>query len=215
MSPPITAHPDQLKAADERAWERDIKKFLRKASKTLAKHQVGETNGLRIPCDAHDGYLRFVMCAGEKGKRYCVQVRCSDSLRHPCQAVQSKSITVNVANRSCCEAWNFGRKAANNFAGPYVETARAVVTSQLTSVHQLGAMIQTAATTVYDKSGAPDKINTMIEQFETVREGSHQAIEHDAYDPLAHTTLIGNKTAPQPPYSVRLKARYLLALAKA
>jgi len=57
--------------ADERAWQRDIKKFLKRAGKDkrLSKHILRETCVLRIPAEAEDGYLRIVMCTGQDSKK--------------------------------------------------------------------------------------------------------------------------------------------------
>ncbi|KAI1324277.1 hypothetical protein F5Y16DRAFT_310638 [Xylariaceae sp. FL0255] len=56
---------------DERAWERDIKKFTKKGAKDkrLSKHIVRETCVLRLPAAAADGYLRVVMCTGATSKK--------------------------------------------------------------------------------------------------------------------------------------------------
>jgi len=67
-SMPITA--EQLNPSDERAWQRDIAKFRKKAKpvKIREKHQLRETVILRIPAEASDGYFSVVMCIGDKKK---------------------------------------------------------------------------------------------------------------------------------------------------
>ncbi|RWA05628.1 hypothetical protein EKO27_g9478 [Xylaria grammica] len=71
VTPSVKALESSLPDNDERAWQRDIKKFLKKVSKDkrLSKHIIRETCVLRIPAVAADGYLRIVMCTGQSSKK--------------------------------------------------------------------------------------------------------------------------------------------------
>lgn len=69
VTPSHAVSADELPKADERAWQRDIKSFRKKASGKARTHLPRETSVLRIPCEADDGYLRVVLCAGEGGKK--------------------------------------------------------------------------------------------------------------------------------------------------
>ncbi|KAF1989888.1 hypothetical protein K402DRAFT_300580, partial [Aulographum hederae CBS 113979] len=57
-----------LDPVDERAWTRDVSKFLHKTTddKPLCSHLPRETAVIRIPYPADDGYFRLVLCAGKK-----------------------------------------------------------------------------------------------------------------------------------------------------
>lgn len=59
--------------ADERVWQRDIKKFLKKAAshRHLSKQRARETCIVRIPALAEDGYLRVLVCAEGSRKVLC------------------------------------------------------------------------------------------------------------------------------------------------
>ncbi|KAF2771901.1 hypothetical protein EJ03DRAFT_349118 [Teratosphaeria nubilosa] len=70
VTPETEATADLLPKTDERAWQRDIAKFLKKAqdakSKSLRSQKAVETAMLRIPHAAEDGYFRIVLCANRK-----------------------------------------------------------------------------------------------------------------------------------------------------
>lgn len=59
---------DRLPPADERAWQRDITKFLSKVkdTKSVQNHRPCETFVVRIPIACQDGYFRIVLCDGKK-----------------------------------------------------------------------------------------------------------------------------------------------------
>jgi Riboflavin kinase len=209
VTPSVAATPDQLKPADDRAWQRDIKKFLRKASKKLADHQVRETNVLRIPCGADDGYLRVVMCAGEKGKKSLCP---SPVFRLASTSMSSSSIRgASLSTLPLEAAIKVGtiaaRQTANAFAGPYAETARSFATSQISSVYQPSALAQSAMTTAYDTSGVPDRIDKMNQEYDIARESSCHGAEENAYDALSQPMVIGSEAGPVKPYPVRFHGR--------
>ena len=71
VTPSQKIQADQLPVSDERAWQRDIKKFLDKAPKQIRHHQVRETTVVRIPCEVDDGYFRIVLCTNAGKKILC------------------------------------------------------------------------------------------------------------------------------------------------
>ncbi|KAI9881795.1 MAG: hypothetical protein M1823_006493, partial [Watsoniomyces obsoletus] len=99
------------------------------------------------------------------------------------------------------------QRTANTFVGPYVETARSLVTSQVTSVYQPSAIVQTAATAAYDSSGIPDRIDNMNEQYDEAREASHRVVEGDHHEPLPQPLVIGDESGPQQPYPVQFSGK--------
>ncbi|KAJ5496168.1 Monooxygenase FAD-binding [Penicillium fimorum] len=69
VTPGMPLRADQVTPDDERAWQRDIKKFLKKAPPRLRDtHQLRETAVARIPAEAGDGYFQLVLCQGLKKK---------------------------------------------------------------------------------------------------------------------------------------------------
>lgn len=209
VTPSVIAAADQVKPADERAWQRDMKKFLRKAPKKLSQHQPRETNVLRIPCEADDGYLRVVMCTGEKGKKSLCP---SPVFRLASTSMESSSVRgASLRTLPVEAALKIGtfaaKQTANTVAAPYVETARTFMTSQITSVYQPSMAAQTAMTTAYDQSGVTERFESLNEQYEAAREESHQAMSTDATTHITRPLIIGDDSGPQPPYPVRFHGK--------
>lgn len=69
VTPGMPLRADQVTPDDERAWQRDIKKFRKKAPpRPRDIHQLRETAVVRIPAEAGDGYFQLVLCQGLKKK---------------------------------------------------------------------------------------------------------------------------------------------------
>lgn len=69
ITPTLALRSDQVEPNDERAWQRDIAKFLKKApSRVRDTHRLRETAVARIPAEAGDGYFQVVLCQGPKKK---------------------------------------------------------------------------------------------------------------------------------------------------
>ncbi|KAI9376428.1 hypothetical protein BJX61DRAFT_364924 [Aspergillus egyptiacus] len=67
VSPSVAVSVGQVDANKERAWQRDIAKFYKKASTRVRDtHRLRETVVARIPPDAEDGYFQLILCHGEK-----------------------------------------------------------------------------------------------------------------------------------------------------
>ncbi|KAL4882441.1 hypothetical protein BJY04DRAFT_206999 [Aspergillus karnatakaensis] len=67
VSPSVALRADQVDPNKERAWQRDIAKFLKKASRRIREtHKLRETVVARIPPEAEDGYFQLILCQGEK-----------------------------------------------------------------------------------------------------------------------------------------------------
>lgn len=71
VTPSTVIRADQVKPSDERAWQRDILSFQKKANRKQQGHMLRETAIVRIPAEAGDGYFQFVMCQGDKKKVLC------------------------------------------------------------------------------------------------------------------------------------------------
>ncbi|KAL2753011.1 hypothetical protein ACRALDRAFT_2141412 [Sodiomyces alcalophilus JCM 7366] len=61
VTPCTRASPADLPPTDERGYQRDISRFLKKHS---GRHVARETHIIRIPVAAEDGYFRLVLCTG-------------------------------------------------------------------------------------------------------------------------------------------------------
>ncbi|KAL4786525.1 hypothetical protein BJX76DRAFT_355068 [Aspergillus varians] len=67
VTPSVVIRTDQVDPNKERAWQRDMTRFHKKASNRVRDtHHLRETVVSRIPPDAEDGYFQLVLCRGEK-----------------------------------------------------------------------------------------------------------------------------------------------------
>jgi hypothetical protein len=208
VTPSVKAAAEQVNPNDERAWQRDIKKFLKKAPKELRSHRPRETDILRIPCDADDGYLRVVLCT-EGGKRtlcgspiFRLASSSTDS-----SVIRGSSLTTMPLEAGIKLAAAVGRQFVAATAGPYVNTAREAVTSQITSVYQPSAVAQQAMTTAYDQSGIPDRLDNMNEQYDTARDDFYNPAGMEGYDALARPSVVGPASGPLAPFPVRFHGK--------
>ncbi|EJT69875.1 riboflavin kinase [Gaeumannomyces tritici R3-111a-1] len=66
VTPAQRAGVEAVPEGDERAFQRDVTKWLKKAAKAggrVAKHAWRETHVVRIPAAAEDGYFRIILCS--------------------------------------------------------------------------------------------------------------------------------------------------------
>ncbi|KAG6008154.1 hypothetical protein E4U21_004911 [Claviceps maximensis] len=67
VTPATEVQARHIPVVEERAVQRDLKRFASKASGRLQGHVPRETHLIRIPVSATDGYFRLVLCAGRVG----------------------------------------------------------------------------------------------------------------------------------------------------
>ncbi|KAK5237238.1 hypothetical protein LTR47_001504 [Exophiala xenobiotica] len=194
VTPTVRATAEQLNPTDERAWQRDIKKFLKKAPKEIRSHRVRETDVLRIPCDADDGYLRVVLCTAEGKKVLCG----SPVFRLASSTTEFSTIRGASLKTMPLEAGiKIGQIIGNNIVS-------ATLTNLLT---KLGQRSQEAATYAYDQSGVPDKIDDINQQYDGARQASYSPVQQAAYDALQRPDIVGPTSGPVSPFPVRIHGK--------
>lgn len=73
VTPEGEVEADQINPSDERAWQRDIDEFYRRKRRgPHSKHILRETDIVRIPPEAGDGYFQLVLGVGEHEEVLCV-----------------------------------------------------------------------------------------------------------------------------------------------
>ena len=200
VTPTQQVEADQLPQSDERAWQRDIKKFIEKAPKKIRDHLIRETDVIRVPCEADDGYLRVVLCAGAGKKVLCPSpVFRVISLSTSSSSIRGASLlTLPI---------ELGVKALTNT----VMTAGANVVAPVTSVIQNqvsqympNSIVQGVGTTLYDMSGAQDKIDNLNDQYEAARSAAYDPMTKDPSEDTDRLQIVGDLSGPEDPYPVRL-----------
>ncbi|KAK4505900.1 hypothetical protein PRZ48_003865 [Zasmidium cellare] len=204
VTPRISATPDTLPKADERAWQRDINKFLKKAKdvKQIRNHRPYETNVVRIPHVAVDGYFRIVLCEGRK-------VLCPSPVFRYASTSTNPGMLRGTSLRSLPSELGIkiGAMVANNTANAAAAGVVQPVTTAVQNAvqpYQYGGLTQMAATSAYDSSGAPQRIEALNEAYEQRRELSHQLALGDTGE---GASLIGSDDGPEHPFPIRLAGK--------
>ncbi|KAL4892830.1 hypothetical protein BDV59DRAFT_178702 [Aspergillus ambiguus] len=154
VTPSLALRADQVSPADERAWQRDISKFRKKASGRLREHVLRETIVARIPVEAGDGYFQLILCQGEKKKKLCMS---------PVFRVLSTSMAPSSVRGASLSTLPF--EVGAMVLGMYAQTAAQTVLAPVTEAvqtriqpYQPGFVQQTAAETAFSMSGVANRI---------------------------------------------------------
>lgn len=203
ITPVERADASQLPPADDRAWRRDIDKFLRKAPKKLRNHVPRETCVLRIPAEALDGYFRIVLCAGEGSKK----VLCPSpvfrvaSTSHSPASVRGASLATLPVEIGLKVASAVGKSQAAGLAQPVTS----VVQSQL-GQYQPGFLVQEAGTAAYDSSKVHSKIENMNQRYDQSRDRAYDPIQDESLIDSG-AEMIGPESGPEKPFPIRLEGK--------
>jgi hypothetical protein len=208
VTPSIDATADLLPPDNERAWQRDIAKFIKKArnTKNLSNHCPYETHIVRIPHVAEDGYFRIVLCAGRKVLcpspifRYASSSLDPSVLRGASLRTLPLELGVRVGSLVAHSAAN---TAAAGALQPAVSTVQNVV-----QPYQYGGVTRWATSTAYNSSGAADRVNSTVEsinqQYGEKRELEARSATGGAEDIIG---LVGGDDGPEAPYPIRFSAK--------
>ncbi|KAI0882006.1 uncharacterized protein GGS22DRAFT_53492 [Annulohypoxylon maeteangense] len=198
VTPSFEAKPSDVLPSDERAWQRDIKKFLKKASshRHLSKHIARETCVVRIPASAEDGYLRIVMCMGEGAKK----TLCPS----PIFRVASTSSDVSVLRGASLTTipLEIGLKVASvvgtSTVDKFVSPARDAIQSRLQQ-YAPGFVAQEAGTVAYE---------TLEEKYDENNQATYESVQTEGVIE-APPQIVGADSGPEKPYPFRFAGRVI------
>ena len=201
VTPSERAEPAQLKPSDERAWQRDIRKFLDKAPKEIRNHQPRETDILRIPANVTDGYFRVVLCAGEGSKsvlcpspvfRVASTSTSSSSIKGASLSTLPMEIGIKVLSTTAKHA------AGNAISG--------AIQGQL-SQYQPSFLEKEAA--YYSATGVQKKIDNANMQYAKTRDLTLESdpLTTASYEELVRPEIVGSASGPEPPFPIRISSK--------
>ena len=206
VTPATKAASENLPENDERAIQRDLRRFAKKASGRQKKHIPRETHVIRIPAAATDGYFRLVLCAGEDNKK----VLCGC----PVFRIASTSTDVSVVRGASIKTMplevgaKVGSTVAQTFAKRYTGPAQMVVQNRATKA--MGNQVVKKAVTggkAAFQTGRTVAQKTGMDQ--TITE-SWQRGKAGRYEPVLHTEavhIIGSDDGPEAPFPVSFEGR--------
>ncbi|TEA10521.1 Riboflavin kinase [Colletotrichum sidae] len=222
VTPSSQALPTDIAEGDERGNQRDMKKFLKRAPKNLAKHVPRETHVVRIPAAADDGYFRLVLCAGggDEGRNGRRKVLCPS----PVFRVASTSTDASVIRGASFASMplEIGIKAgsvvANTVVNRYIGPAAAVVQARAKKLQTARVVTKHAAhiATVksgIDKSGIKTTVTEYEAQYATSRGGGYAAWQDGGGGgggtgfQEAPPEVIGPDSGPTEPFPIKFDGR--------
>ncbi|KAL2831654.1 hypothetical protein BJY01DRAFT_106785 [Aspergillus pseudoustus] len=149
VSPSVAIRADQVEPNKERAWQRDIGKFYKKASSRVRDtHRLRETVVARIPPDAEDGYFQLILCQGEK-KVLCRSpvFRILSTSTDP-SSLRGASLTTMPLEIGALVVGTYAQAMASRVVTPVTTVA-----STVTAPYRPSWLHQTAVMTAYEASG--------------------------------------------------------------
>lgn len=199
VTPTIQVTADQLKISDERAWQRDLTSFRKKAPpKIRDKHMLQETAVVRIPVEAEDGYFQIVLCIGDKKKVLCPSpvFRILSASRSP-SSIRGASLTTLPLELGAKVFSTYAANTVGRVIGPVASTVE-----RSTNRYMPSGKTRQAAMTAYGASGVADKVNSTVgdanSQYEQSRQQSLLAASGDE---------AALQEGPSPPYPIRFFGR--------
>ncbi|GKZ29569.1 hypothetical protein AbraIFM66950_005601 [Aspergillus brasiliensis] len=160
VTPTLPVHVQQIDPVDERAWQRDIAKFRKKATRREAQHVLRETMVVRIPVEAGDGYFQLVLCGDPENRR---KVMCYS----PVFRVLSTSWSPSSMRGASLSTMPL--EVGAMVLGMYVQTAAEAVVAPVTTAiqnkvqpYQPSWVTQTAAETAVSVSGVGDRVGSVL-----------------------------------------------------
>ncbi|KAK7750938.1 hypothetical protein SLS62_007070 [Diatrype stigma] len=210
VTPSSEAPAADVPESDERAWQRDIKKFLKKAAshRHLAKQAARETCLVRIPASADDGYLRVLLCAGGGSKK----VLCPS----PVFRVASLSSDVSVVRGASLATMplEMGLKvasvAAEQYMNRFVTPAAALVQSRAKKL-QPGFLKKEVV-----RTALRDNYNSIEERYAPTRAATYDSLHAPGGGSSGSTShqeiellpeLVGSDDGPEQPFPISLKGK--------
>ncbi|KZF21459.1 hypothetical protein L228DRAFT_153752 [Xylona heveae TC161] len=198
VTPTNRATPSALPPTDERAWQRDIKRFLEKAPKEARTHKIRETDVLRIPAEAEDGYYRIVMTCGNDRSVLCPSpVFRLASTSTSASSVKGSSLATLPVEVGINVLSSMAKGAAGNAISP--------ITSQAAQYAPPSWATQTASV-AYDASAMSNKIDAANEQYDTRRDDAVKQALSCPYNEITRACVVGEENGPQSPYPLKLES---------
>ncbi|MCJ1333104.1 hypothetical protein MMC10_009798 [Thelotrema lepadinum] len=204
VTPSETLDPQRSLPSDNRAWERDISKFVKKAPRQLRKHLPRETAVIRVPCEAEDGYFRIILCASGSKRSLCpspvfrVASTGLSSAKFKGAGLRTLPLEIGVKVLS-----SMASNATYNLVSPVTQQ----VQNQF-GKYMPGFLTQEAGTTAYTAIGAQEKIGETNKQYQMSRKDAFEPLEHQPSE-LSFIGPLGNNEGPEIPFPVSFSAKVI------
>jgi len=177
VTPRSVVDTTQVPPDDERAWQRDISSFRRRATGTLANHRIRATAIIKIPVDVQDGYWRLVLC--DKKKRIlCPSPVFRIASASPAPAsLRGASLGNLPLEIGASIVSSIAAAHASGLAQNLVSRVQGAIPFQPSFAEQEAGTL--VAGEVYSRSGAEDRVDSANAAYETARENTYVSTDGD------------------------------------
>ncbi|KAJ5806719.1 hypothetical protein N7474_010311 [Penicillium riverlandense] len=203
VTPSVPLMAGQVNPDDERAWQRDIKKFRKKApSRPRDTHQLRETAVVRIPAEAGDGYFQLVCCQGLKKKVLANSpvFRVLSTSASP-SSIRGASLSTLPLEVGAMVAGLYAQTAAQTVVAPVKSAIQSKV-----NPYRPSWVTQAAAKTAYSTTGIQDRVGEAFNPSPDATRGV-QVQEDNNPAESSEPALIAIENGPQDPFPMEFKAR--------
>jgi len=171
VTPQSVVDATQVSPDDERAWQRDISSFRRRATGTIVNHRIRATAIINIPVAVQDGYWRLVLC--DKKKRILCPspvFRIASASSAPA-SLRGASLGNLPLEIGASIVSSIAAAHASGLAQNLVSTVQGAIPYQPSFAEQEAGTL--VAGEVYSRSGAEDRVDSANAAYETARENTY------------------------------------------
>ncbi|OAA46765.1 LipA and NB-ARC domain protein [Beauveria brongniartii RCEF 3172] len=206
VTPTTRAEAAHLAVNEERGVQRDLRRFINKATGRTTRHLPRETHIVRIPAAAQDGYFRIVLCPTTDGKKVLGS--------SPVFRLASTSADVSVMRGASLGSMplEVGAKVASAVASGYVAaaTGAAAGVARMGAGKVAGKVTSVAAKKVakkayrgYETSGVGDAVKASWATSTAAR--YERAVSSAMMEPTVG--IIGSEQGPEAPFPIKCTGR--------
>ena len=218
VTPATQARVDQIAETDERGYQRDLRRFEKKATGRARKHVPKETLIVRIPASAKDGYFRLVVCTGgrngDDAKRVvlcgCPVFRVA-STSTDAAVVRGASLKTMPLEVGVKVGTFVGRQYANKYVGVVGAVAQSKAGKAVPKLKKVSTMGRTAYRE-YQGSQLSERVN---DSWNRGKLGRYDSLTHGMEDGVVTMRegeedavgVIGSDRGPEAPFPVKFDGR--------
>lgn len=217
VTPAQEAQAHHVPTADERGIQRDVARFVKKATGHLKRHAPRETHLVRIPAVAQDGYFRLVLCKGGGDDDDPTKILCGSpvfriaSTSADAAVVRGASLSTMPLEVGVKVATAVGAQVVRKYTG----VAGTVVQAKTSKVVAKSSVTKAAAVACRGVGGGIGSgLQTAVhDSWRSNRLDGHGRLINETTITTTTTNLrlasatIGSDDGPEPPFPIRFSGR--------
>ncbi|PHH54550.1 hypothetical protein CFIMG_003380RA [Ceratocystis fimbriata CBS 114723] len=208
VTPQQRAESTQIRQTDERAIQRDLARFSKKATGRLTKHVPRETCIVRIPATAQDGYFRLVLCDEKKKVLAACPVFRIASATADSSVVRGAGLRMMPIELGVKVGSTIASAAVSKYTGGPI---RGAVGSRVKKYGEKAMKAQKLGTKAYETSGLDKHVQEHQKQYDEALRNHYKPMDvREGTFPLSgvqspEIQIIGSDTGPDEPFPIKFQ----------